>query len=435
MDNRGFGVSDQVFNWLRLAIIILAGLDWLLSAVLVRIHLGKGRPDLLDWTCSGAIDCNAILTSRYSKVYFLSPWPVPVAVIGLAHFTVVVIWLLTVGRLQGVWHQVWAVPALFGAAGLFASLYFLYVMSVHLRAWCGLCLSVHAVHLLLVPGLWILWLAGGATSSQGATTWQVPVLALLAGAAAGLSEIRYVQAADAARQADKVHRNLDHALTEQFLTTRPLQIPISQADPAIGPADAPHTVVVFEAFDCSTCAQVSGVLGHVRENLGGALRIVHKHFPLSAGCNPSREGLNVRDYEYACPAAAAVEAAWRLGGLDAFAQMRDLLFKNQSLLPREPYEDFARRLGLDVNEFNRLRTAPEVLRKIRSDACVGDGLGVRSTPAIFVDGRRLKNPTIQRGQTMLLDETLEHWRHILHETSFGSELQTALAFRTPGYGK
>lgn len=115
--------------------------------------------------------------------------------------------------------------------------------------------------------------------------------------------------------------------------------------------------------------------------------------------------------------------------------MRDLLFENQSLLPREPYEDFAGRLGLDVDEFNRLRTSPEVLRKIRSDACVGAGLGVRSTPAIYVDGRRLKNPAIQRGQTMLLDETLEHWRHILREISFGSELQKNLAPRAPGRAK
>jgi protein-disulfide isomerase/uncharacterized membrane protein len=424
-----------MFNWLRLAVVILVGLDWLLSAVLVRMHLGKGKPDLLDWTCSGASDCNAVLTSRYSKVHFLSPWPVPVAAAGLAHFTVVGIWLLTVGRLPGMWHQFWAVPALFGAAGLFGSLYFLYVMSTRLRAWCGLCLGVHAIHLLLVPGLWVLWLAGGTTSSQGTTAWQVPILALLAGAAAGASEIRHVQAADAARQADKVRRNLDHTLTEQFLTAMPLQIPISQADPVLGPAGAPHTVVVFEDFDCSTCAEVSGALRYVRENLGGALRIVHKHFPLSAGCNPSREGLSVRDYPYACQAAAVVEAVWRLGGLDAFAQMRDLLFENQALLPREPYEDFAGRLGLNVDEFNRLRTSPEVLRKIRSDACVGAGLGVRSTPAIFVDGRRLKNPVIQRGQTILLDETLEHWRYVLREISFGGELQTGLTPREPGYGK
>lgn len=419
-------MSDQLFNWLRLAVIVLVGLDWMLSAVLVRMHLGKGRPDLFDWTCTGAFDCNAVLHSRYSKVNFLSPWPVPVAAAGLGYFTVVLVWLLAVGRLEGGWHQAWAVPAVFGSLGLLGSLYFIYVMRTRLRAWCGLCLSVHAVHLLVVPGLWALWMAGGTALSQRTTAWEVPVLALLAGAAIALSLVRYVQAADAARQADKVHRKLDRTLVEQFVMTMPLQIPMGPADPATGPADAPHTAVVFEDFECSTCGEVSGALRYVRENLDGALRIVHKHFPLNAGCNPSRENLSVRDHERACQAAAAAEAAWRLGGIDAFVGMRDLLFANQPLLPADPYDDFARRLGLDVQAFRDLRTHPEVLHKIRSDACAGAGLGVRSTPAVFVDGRRLKNPVIQRGQTILHAETLEHWRYILRAVSFGPNLQASL---------
>lgn len=424
-------MSDQLFNWVRFTVVVLAGLGWLLSAVLVRMHLGKGKPDLFDWTCSGAFDCNAVLHSRYSKVNFLSPWPVPVSAAGLGYFTVILVWLLAVGRLEGGWHQVWAAPAVLSAIGLLGSLYFVYVMWTRLRAWCGLCLSVHALHLLVVPGLWVLWIAGG-TSSQRTAAWEVPVLALVAGVAIALSLVRHVQAVDAARQADKIHRKLDRILAEQFIMTMPLQIPVSPADPTTGPANAPHTVVVFEDFECSTCGEVSGALRYVRDHLDGAVRIVHKHFPLNAGCNPSREHLNVRDHEHACRAAAAAEAAWRLGGIDAFVGMRDLLFANQSLLASEPYDDLADRLGLDVQAFRALRSDPDVLHKIRSDSCVGAGLGVRSTPAVFVDGRRLKNPVIQRGQAVLLDETLEHWRYILRAASFGPDLQVSLRPRLPG---
>ena len=159
-------------------------------------------------------------------------------------------------------------------------------MATDLRTWCGLCLSVHGIHLLVVPGLWVLWLAGGATATLPAVPWQVPLFALLAGAAVGIAEIRYVQAADAARQADKVHRKLDHTLTEQFLASMPLQIPVDASDPIFGPLEAPHTAVVFEDFQCSTCAEASAALQHVRQHLGGALRIVHKHFPLNAELQP-----------------------------------------------------------------------------------------------------------------------------------------------------
>lgn len=414
-------MTDNVFNWLRVCLVMLASVDWLLSLVLVRMHLGKGKPDLLDWTCSGVFTCRSVLNSRYATLHFLSPWPLPVAAGGLAHFTVVALWLLAVGRLPDAWHQLWIVPALFGLVGLLGSLYFLYIMSTKLRAWCGLCLTIHGTHLLLVPGLWILWLAGGSHGSTLPAPWQVPLFALLVGAAIGLAEIRYVQAVDAAKQADKALRKLDRTLTEQFDLTMPLQIPVGPADPIDGPPDARHTVVIFEDFQCSTCAEVNEALCHVLERLPESFRFVHKDFPLNAACNPSRRDLNVRDHEYACQAAAAAEAAWRLGGQHAFVRMRNLLFENQSLLPRQPYEAFARLIGLDASTFNNLRTSPDVLREIQKDACVGAGLGVRSTPAVFVDGRRLMNPVIHRAGRILLDETFEHWQHVLRTVSFGAE--------------
>lgn len=423
-------MSDHAFNCLRISVLILASADWLLSAVLVRIHLNRAKPSYLDWTCGGVFDCSSVLTSPYSQLRFLKPWPVPVAAAGLAHFTLLGVWLLMVGRLTGLWHQAWAIPAIFGAAGLFGSLYFVYVMWSRLRAWCGLCLSVHAVHLLLVPGLWILWLAGPGTG-QAASSWQIPVLALLTGGAIGLALIRYVQAHDAATQADKIHRKLDRTLTEQFVTSMPMQIPITAADPISGPIDAPHTVVLFEDFQCPTCAEVNTALRYVQQHLPGALRVVHKDFPLNAACNPSRQD-DAEDHAYACQAAAAAEAARRLCGDSAFARMRDMLFANQALLPRQPYEAFARSLGLEVEAFNRLRASPDVLREIQKDACTAAALDVRSTPAVFVDGRRLKNPVIQRGQAILLEETLEHWQDLLRSVSFGAK---ELGFSARGMSK
>lgn len=405
-------MSEHLFEWIRWIGLALAGGQLLLSVLLLRIHFGSAG-DLLDWACGGAFDCNSVLKSRYSKVSLLPPRPVPVAALGIAYAAMLVLWLLMVDRLPGALHQAWALPALVGLAGLAGSARFLYIMKFRLRSWCALCMTVHGINLLLVPGLWILWLSGGAAAASAAA-WKVPLLTAGAGIATGLAIIRYAQVRDATRALDSTARKLDRVRTEQFLATSPVRIDVdSRNDPILGCPEMPHTAVIFSDFECSSCAEMHRVVHRLHEDLGRRLCIVHKDFPLSAACNPGRHEVRAPDSAHSCEAAAVAEAARRLGGSDAFWRMADLMFEHQHRLSRPAYEEFTRRLGLNLEAMACLQEEPEVLQQVREDAQAGTGLNVRATPTVFLDGRRLDNPVVQRGSVILVEETIEHWRDLL----------------------
>lgn len=416
-------MSNDLFNILQWAVLGLAAVNILLSIALVKLHLGKGRSRMLDWTCSGPFDCRSVLNSRYGLIHFLPPHPVPLAALGLAYYTTLGVWLAVVGRLSAPWHQFWILPALMGLAGIASSVWLLDVMARRLRAWCSFCLVTHVINLLIVAGVWTLWLAG-PDPAAARHTWTGPFLALAFGAAASLAEIYYVQTRRIARMLDRTYDKLNHVQTDQFLTTRPVDIPLDDCDPVIvgpplnldadgRPSPARHTAVIFSDFACSSCAQMHQVTGLLREHLDSRLRIVHKDFPLNRACNPGRRDSDAPDYEAACYAAAAAEAARRLGGPQAFDRMSHLLFTQQHTLPRHPYEAFARQIGLNVEAFNCLCNDCEVRRQIVKDANLGTSLGVHGTPTVFLDGRLLPNPVIQRGPEVLLNETLDHWEHLL----------------------
>lgn len=420
-------MTNDAFNTIRFALLGLAGINVLLSALLVKVHLTKGSSRVLDWTCSGVFDCRSVLQSRYGFIHFLPPHPVPIAALGLAYYTLLTVWLAGVGRLPSPWQVTWAVPALVGLAGIGSSIWLLYIMFGRLRAFCGFCLTTHSLNLLLVGGLWGLWLSGPNTAVPAWAGWKTPVLAFAFGAAAALAEIYYVQTRRIARMLERTSDQLNHVQTDQFLSAKPLKIALDENDPVLSehaiealppfalpqPDRTPHTAVIFSDFSCSSCAQMHQVVQRLRERLGRRLRIVHKDFPLHRACNPSRRNSPATDDPSACRAAAAAEAARRLGGTTAFARMADLFYTQQHLLPRDPYEAFAGQVGLNIEAFRCLCTDCQVREQVHKDAILGASLGVRATPTVFLDGRLLPNPVMQRGPQVLFEETVDHWEHLL----------------------
>ncbi len=254
-----------------------------------------------------------------------------------------------------------------------------------------------------------------------------PLLALAFGAAAALAEIYYVQTRRIARMLDRTSDKLNHVQTDRFLSARPVTIPLDENDPVLGKPSAEaapdaagpgrpvprHTAVIFSDFTCSTCEQMHRIANVLCQRFGDSLKIVHKDFPLNRACNPARRNSPFPDEPAACQAAAAAEAAHRLGGNAAFARMSSLLYENQHLLTRMPYEAFARQIGLNAEAFKYLCDDCQVREEVLKDATLGESLGVRGTPAVFLDGRLLSNPVIQRGPEVLLQETANHWQHLL----------------------
>jgi protein-disulfide isomerase len=335
-----------------------------------------------------------------------------------------------VGRLPGKLQNAWAVPAVAGLFGLIGSVFMTWLLLVALKAECGLCLATHAINLPLVLGIWVLWLAGRrrrepvdvlAAPAAPAPLWKIPVLVLAAGLAIGLSQIRETQMMDAIKSLEAESAALDRFA---FAQAKKVDIAIGPDDPVRGPADARHTVVIFSDFQCPYCAQFASLFHEVQKALSpnqdiskAPFRMVFKHYPLNADCNAGRKPLaaikGIEQHLYSCEAAAAAEAARRLGGNDAFWKMHDLLYANREKLAQQPYKQLAAQIGLDPEKFEEVRQDPQTRERISRDADEATAVGVRTTPSIYLDGKRVERPIKVVDSQNVQAKTIQHWKSLL----------------------
>ena len=142
----------------------------------------------------------------------------------------------------------------------------------------------------------------------------------------------------------------------------------------LGPADAPLTLEEYGDFQCPPCGKLSEPINQLQKQHN--LRVIFREFPLPMHSH-SRE------------AAYAAEAAGLQG---RFWQMHDLLFKEQSVWSNAPdvrslFTAYAGMLQLDVEQFKRDIDSPAVLQTVQADQQRGAGIGVQTTPTIFLNNQ------------------------------------------------
>lgn len=143
--------------------------------------------------------------------------------------------------------------------------------------------------------------------------------------------------------------------------------------PFKGPEKAPIAVAVFSDFQCPYCARISPILDQLIALYPKDVRVVYKNFPL-------------RSHQFSLPAAIAARAAHRQG---KFWPMHDKIFENYSTLNDEKLTEFAKGLGLNMDQFTTDSNDPKLQQEIQADLQNGIKADVRGTPTIFVNGRRL----------------------------------------------
>jgi protein-disulfide isomerase len=130
------------------------------------------------------------------------------------------------------------------------------------------------------------------------------------------------------------------------------------------------------------------VLEQVLENNPDDVKIVFKNYPL-------------RNHKFAMKAAMAALAAESEG---KFWEFHDELFKNYNKLSDQKIDEIALGLGFDQAEFEKKMKDPRLTAMIRQDLQDGAQAGVRGTPTIFINGRRLKNRSLQGFQAAINKE-------------------------------
>jgi protein-disulfide isomerase len=142
-----------------------------------------------------------------------------------------------------------------------------------------------------------------------------------------------------------------------------------------GPANAPVTITIFSDFQCPYCARLLPTLEKVQEAYPKQVRLVFKQFPLSM-------------HTFAQPAALASIAARNQG---KFWELHDKLFANFDQLSDAKIRELAKSVGLDMARYDKDVADPALQKEIAADIQLGLQAGVRGTPAVYIDGKQLRD--------------------------------------------
>jgi protein-disulfide isomerase len=177
--------------------------------------------------------------------------------------------------------------------------------------------------------------------------------------------------------------------------------------PALGPADAPVTVVEFVDPECESCGAFHPTLKRILKDYDGKVRLVVRYMPLHPNSRL---------------AAAYTEAAGEQG---KYWEMQEMLFRRQpewgeihghgpqiaaAAARREPpavlFNRYASELGLDVERVRAAVAENRYASKVERDMRDGQSLGVSKTPTFFVNGRLLMRFS-QQDLRALIEEELK----------------------------
>ena len=163
------------------------------------------------------------------------------------------------------------------------------------------------------------------------------------------------------------------------------------APPAFGPADSKVKLVEFSDFECPFCSRAATAVHDVKQKYGDKVHFVFRQFPLSF-------------HPHAKLSAEASLAAHAQG---KFWEFHDKVFANQKQLDRPALEGYAKELGLNVDDFKKALDEKKYQATVDAEQKLGEEVAVDGTPTIFLNGKRVRNPTDATELSKEIDEALK----------------------------
>lgn len=153
------------------------------------------------------------------------------------------------------------------------------------------------------------------------------------------------------------------------------------------------TITEYGDFECPACAGFFPIVSQIKEEFQEQIRFEFKHFPL------------VQIHPNATAAHRASQAAANQG---QFWEMHDLLYQRQGSWrssggvghngvpisnnnPTAIFEEYARELGLDMDQYIADANSSETLAIINADIDAGKQRGANSTPTFYIDGELIED--------------------------------------------
>ena len=149
--------------------------------------------------------------------------------------------------------------------------------------------------------------------------------------------------------------------------------------PVLGNPSAPITLVEYSDFECPVCRNLHDSLRGLLPNYP-QVKVIFKDYPLDT------------IHPWARTAALAGRCAYQQDP-KAFWKMYDNIYDNQDVISAsnvyDKVMDYATKAGLSPEVFKACLSAPETTQTIDASIANGNLLEVRSTPTVFVNGRRI----------------------------------------------
>ena len=166
------------------------------------------------------------------------------------------------------------------------------------------------------------------------------------------------------------------------------RVPVSaDDDPALGPPDAPVTLIEFSDYACPYCRKFQ-----------------QETFPSLWQAYPDQIRFVYRDYPILSPeSSAAAQAAQCAADQGQFWPFHDSLFRAQLGLGRQAYLSYAEILLLDLPRFTECLDSQRYAAEVQADARDAVRWGVTGTPTFFLNGIRVVGAQPLAQFTMLID--------------------------------
>ena len=142
--------------------------------------------------------------------------------------------------------------------------------------------------------------------------------------------------------------------------------------PQIGPDDALVTIVEFADYHCPFCQRVVPTMDALVEKFPGDVRVVYRQMPLPIHPDAQKASL----------------AALAAGKQGKFWEAHRVIFETRAK-DEEGFRALAAEIGIDADKLLADMEDPELVAQVEADKALARKLGVRGTPAFFINGRFL----------------------------------------------
>lgn len=159
-------------------------------------------------------------------------------------------------------------------------------------------------------------------------------------------------------------------------------VPVTRADPSIGPDDALVTLVAFAELQNPLCSITAPVIAELRRRYPGALRVVWKNAPLEVHKGSHR-------------ASEVAMGVFEVGGAQAFWAFHDSAMASEEPARHATLMAWAASAGVSTEALEAALETRRPREKVKADLALARALDVGGPPFYLVNGVRARSLSLE----------------------------------------